>query len=109
MMTSLSITIPEVVLRDTLLSKIRHSKRLQADIVKCDWFCEDDPKRNIKWFTESMDNILSRDRLEQARKLHRNAFTSGAIDADSAPGQASNNKKGKGKDKGKGKGTCKGT
>ena len=70
------------------MSKIRISKRLQPDIVEFDGFREDDPRRNIKWLTESIDRILSRDRMEQARKLQRKLFTSGAIDADSAPGQA---------------------
>ena len=67
--TSLSITIPEVVLRDTFLSKIRHSKRLQADTVEFDRFREDDPNRNIKWLTDSIDRILPRDRMEIAKQV----------------------------------------
>ena len=49
------------------MSRIRHSKRLQADIVEFDRFLEDDPKRNIKLFTESIDRTLSRNRMGQAR------------------------------------------
>ena len=57
---------------------------------------DDDPRRTIKWLTDSIDRILSRDRMEWARKLQRKSLLSGAIDADVAtPG------KGKGKSKGK--------
>ena len=69
MTTSLSITIPEVVLRGTFLSKIRHSKTLQADTVEFDRFREDDPHRNIKWLMDSIDRILSRDRMEIAMQV----------------------------------------
>ena len=90
------------------MSKIRHSKRLQAHTVEFDRFREDDPHRNIQWLTDSIDRTLSRDRMEQARKLLRKSFTSGAIDADSTPGQATSKGKGTGKDKGTGKGKGKG-
>ena len=69
MTTFLSITIPEVVLRGTFLSKIRHSKTLQADTVEFDRFREDDPHRNIKWLMDSIDRILSRDRMEIAMQV----------------------------------------
>ena len=55
--------------RDTFLSKIRHSKRLQAHTVEFDRFREDDPHRNIQWLTDSIDRILSRDRLEISKKV----------------------------------------
>ncbi|MFM7978541.1 MAG: hypothetical protein ACKPKO_04430, partial [Candidatus Fonsibacter sp.] len=59
----------------------------------------DDPRRTIKWLTDSIDRILSRDRMEWARRLQRKSLLSGAFDADVAtPG------KGKGKSKGKSKG-----
>ena len=44
--TSLSITSPEQVLRDTLLSKIRRSKKLQHDNVELDRMREDDERRH---------------------------------------------------------------
>ena len=46
------------MLRDSFLSTKTNSKRLQADIVEFDRFREDDPRRNIKWLTESIDRIL---------------------------------------------------
>ncbi|MFM7980673.1 MAG: hypothetical protein ACKPKO_15275, partial [Candidatus Fonsibacter sp.] len=62
--TSLAITIPEAVLRDTFLAKIRNSKRLQADLQEFDRMREDDPRRTLKWMTESIDILLSRGRME---------------------------------------------
>ena len=58
---------PSSCVEGYFLSRIRHSKRLQADIVEFDRFLEDDPKRNIKLFTESIDRTLSRNRMGQAR------------------------------------------
>ena len=84
--TSFSITIPEVVIRDTFLTKIRNSKKLQPDIVEFDRMREDDSRRNLKWLSESIDRLLARDRMEWARKLQRKSLTSGAIDSDAAPG-----------------------
>ncbi|MFM7980579.1 MAG: hypothetical protein ACKPKO_14800, partial [Candidatus Fonsibacter sp.] len=83
--TSLSITIPEVVLRDTFLAKIRNSKRHQVDLQEFDRMREDEPRRTLKWMTESIDRLLSRDRMEWARKLQRKSHLSGAIDAEAAP------------------------
>ena len=60
--TSLSITIPEVVLRDTSLSKIRSLNKLQVDIVEFDRMREDG-RRNLKWLTESIDHLLARGRI----------------------------------------------
>ena len=69
---------------------------------------EDDPRRTLKWLTESIDRLLARDRMEWARKLQRKSLTSGAIDSDAVPGapgkgKGSKGKQGKGKGKGKGK------
>jgi hypothetical protein len=83
--TSLSIAIPEQVLRDTFLSKIRTPKKLQPDIVEFVIMREDDSRRTLKWLTESIDRLLARDRMEWARKLQRKSLTSGAIDSDSPP------------------------
>ena len=102
--TSLSITIPDIVLRDTFLSKNRSSKKLQPDIVEFDRMREDDERRTLKWLTESIDRLLARDRMEWARKLQRKSLTSGAIDSDVAPGALGKGTGGQGK-KGKGKGT----
>ena len=67
---------------------------------------EDDDRRTLKWPTESTDRLLARERMESARKLHKKSLTSGAIDADSVPGQSGKGKGGgkKGKGNGKGKG-----
>ncbi|MFM7983527.1 MAG: hypothetical protein ACKPKO_29795, partial [Candidatus Fonsibacter sp.] len=105
--TSLAITIPESVLRDTFLAKIRNSKRLQADIQEFDRMREDDLRRTLKWMTESIDRLLSRDRMEWARKLQRKSLLSGAIDAEAAPSTFDKGKS-KGKSKGKGKSQPKG-
>ena len=59
--TSLSITILEPVLRDTFLSKIRSSKKLQPDNVEFDRMREDDDRRTLKWLTESIDRLLARE------------------------------------------------
>ena len=107
MNTRLSITIPEVVLRDTCLAKIRASKKQQADIEKIDKMREDAERRNLKWLTESIDRRLARERMDSARQLQRKSLTSGAIDADSTPRQPGGGKGG-GKSKGKGKGKGKG-
>ena len=106
--TSLAIAIPEVVLRDTFLAKIRNSKRLQADIQEFDIMREDDPRRTLKWMTESIDRLLSRDRMEWARQLQRKSRLSGTIDSEAAPstfdkGKSKGKSKGKGKSKSKGK------
>ena len=59
------------------------------------------PRRTIRWLTDSIDRILSRDRMEWARKLQRKSLLSGSIDADVAtPGKG---KKGKSKGKSRGK------
>ena len=107
---SLSITMPEVVLRDTFLSKVRALKKLPVDIVEFDRMREDDDRRTLKWLTEGTDRLLARERTEWARKLQKKSLTSGAIDADSVPGQPGAGKGGgkKGKGKGKGKGMGKG-
>ena len=68
---------------------------------------EDDTRRTLKWLTESINRLLARYRMEWARQLQRKTFTSGAIDADSAPGQSGGGKGG-GKDKAKGEGKGKG-
>ena len=62
--TSLSITSPEVVLRNTFLSKICASRKLQADIADFDEMREDDSRRTLKLLTESTDRLLARDRME---------------------------------------------
>ena len=59
--TSLSITILEPVLRDTFLSKIRSSKKLQPDNVEFDRMRADDDRRTLKWLTESIDRLLARE------------------------------------------------
>ena len=82
----MSITILEVVLRETFLSKIRHAKKLQLDSVGFNGTREDEERRNLTWLTDSIDRMLARDRMEWARKLQRKTLTSGAIDADSVPG-----------------------
>ena len=46
--TSLSIAIPEAVLRDTFLSMIRSPKKLQPDLVELDRMREDDSMRRLK-------------------------------------------------------------
>ena len=95
-----------MVLRDTFLSKVRTSKQLQADIVEIDRMREDDSRRTLKWLAEIHRPTISSG-LEWARKLQMKSITSGAIDADSAPGQSDRGKgggKGKGKGKGKGRG-----
>ncbi|MFM7984152.1 MAG: hypothetical protein ACKPKO_32985, partial [Candidatus Fonsibacter sp.] len=62
--TSLTVTILDVVLRDTFRAKIRHSKRPALDLVEFDRMREEDPKRTIKLLTDSIDRALSRDRME---------------------------------------------
>ena len=110
--TSLSITIPEVICWGTFLSKIRSSKKLQADIAEFDRMREDDDRITLKCQRECMDRLLARDRMEWARTLHKKSLTSGAIDADSAPGHSGKGKgggkKGKGKGQAKGKGKRRG-
>ena len=69
--TSPSISIPDVVLRDTLLSKIRTSEKLQADIVEFDRMREDESRRTLKRLTENIDCLLARDRMDWARKLQK--------------------------------------
>ena len=86
--TSLSSTIPEDVIRDSCLSQIRTSRQLQADIVEFDRMREDDDRRAFKWLVESIYRLLARGRMEWARKLQKKSLTSGAIDADSVPGQS---------------------
>ena len=81
----ISITVPEIVLRDTFLSKIRNSKTLQPDIVEFDRMREYDVRRTLKWLTESIGRLLARGRMEWARKLQRKSLTSGAIDSDAVP------------------------
>ncbi|MFM7985696.1 MAG: hypothetical protein ACKPKO_40925, partial [Candidatus Fonsibacter sp.] len=63
---------------------------------------EDDPQRTLKLMTESIDRLLSRDRMEWARKLQRKSLLSGAIDAEAAPSTFDKGTS-KGKSKGKGK------
>ena len=86
--TSLSITMPEVVLRDTFLSKLRSSKKLQADLVEFDRMREEDDRRALQWLTESIERFLARRRMEWARKLQKKSLRNGAIDTDSTPGQS---------------------
>ena len=107
--TSLSITILEVVLRDTSLCKICSSKKLQVDIVEFDRMREDDSRRNLKWLTAGIDRLLARDRMEWARKLQMKSLMSGAIDSDSAPQCSWTRKSGKGKRKKKVKAKAKGS
>ncbi|MFM7985956.1 MAG: hypothetical protein ACKPKO_42235, partial [Candidatus Fonsibacter sp.] len=106
------MTIPEVVLRDTFLANIRKSKRLAPDIVEFDRMREGDPKRTIKWLIDSIDRVLSRDRMEWARELRRKSLLNGASDADVAtPGKGFGKKgksKGKSKSKDKAKNSSKG-
>ena len=104
---SLSITMPEVVLRDTCLAKIRTCKTQQADIVELAKMRADAERRNLKWLTTSIDRLPARKRMDWARQLQRKSLTSGAIDADSTPRQPGGGKGG-GKSKGKGKGKGKG-
>ena len=85
--TSLSITIHEVVLRDTFLSKIRAQKKLQAGVVEFDRMRKDDDQRELQRLTQNNDRRLARYRMEWARKLQRKSFTSGATDVDSTPGE----------------------
>ena len=92
--TGLSINTPEVVLRDTFLSKIRTSKNSQAEFAEFDSMREDDDRRCLKWLTESIGRLLARDRLEWARKLQRKSLTSGAVNADWKPGPSGGGKLG---------------
>ena len=103
--TSLSITIPEDVLRDTFLSKICNSNKLQLDRVGFDRMREDDERRTLTWLTESIGRLLARDSMEWTRKLQRKSHTSGAIDSDAVPGAPGKGKKAAKGKKGKGKKT----
>ncbi len=104
----MSIAIPDVVLRATLLSTLRNLKKLPADIVEFDRMREYDDRRTLKWLTESIGRPLAMDRAEWARQLQRKSLTSGAIDVDLVLGAPSKGKGGKGRGKNKGKGTGKG-
>ena len=76
-------------------------------MVEFDRMREDDSRRIFKWLTEHIARLLARDRMEWARTLQRKSLASGAIDADSAPGQSGGGKgggRGEGKGKGKGRG-----
>jgi hypothetical protein len=94
--TSLSISIPAVVLRDKFLSKIRNSKKVQADIVEFDRMREDDSRQTLTCLPESIDLLLAKDKIEWTRNIQK-SLTSGAIDADSVRGALSKGKGGKGK------------
>ena len=69
--TSLSIAIPEAVLRDTFLSMIRSPKKLQPDLVELDRMREDDSRMTLKWLTESIVPLLARERMVWARQLQK--------------------------------------
>ena len=60
--TSLFTNMPEELLRDTFSANIRAYKKLQADIHEFDRRREHDPRKTLKWLTDSTDPLMQRER-----------------------------------------------
>ena len=75
---------------------------------------DDDPNKNLKWLTDSIDRLLQRERMLSARALQTKRIQTGASltteqsNANSNAALAQDKGKGKGKAKGKGRGKGKG-
>ena len=75
--TGLVTPLADSILCDKLLDRIRPSKKLQADINEFVRFREYDPRKSIRWLTDSIDRLLQRERMLNARALQSNIIQSG--------------------------------
>jgi len=69
---SLITKMPEEVLITAFLERIRNSKQLLApDVHEFDRWELDDPRRTLKWLTDAVERVLSRQRMADARKVQK--------------------------------------
>ena len=62
----------------SIWKRIKPSNKLQSDIHEFDRLAEDDPRKNRKWLTDSIDWLLQRERMLGARALQTKRIQSGA-------------------------------
>ena len=107
------IPLDDIILCDIFLERIRPSKKLQSDIHEFNRTRDDDPQKNLWWLTNSIDRLLQKGRMLNARALQTKPIQPGAPltndnSASSSAVPAQDKDKGKGEGKGRGKGKGKG-
>ena len=99
--------LPEDTQIETFLGIFKTSKKLAPDIHEFNRFDLDDSRRTLRFLTDSIERLMSRERMEAARATQKKRIAGGGLDGYTADQNALGAKakgKGKGGKKGKGKG-----